>query len=64
MGLFRGNVTLSAPAFRALKNIMDEARLLHLFARKSHRSIASNAERIVSKWLDYAAIQARKRSNL
>jgi hypothetical protein len=57
--LLRRNVTLSAPASRALKNIMDKARLLDLLARESHLSIASSAERIVSKWLDHKAIQAR-----
>jgi hypothetical protein len=58
--LFRRNVTLSAPALWALKNIMDKARLRHFFARESHLSIAFNAERIVSKRLDHAAIQAKK----
>ncbi len=58
--LLRRNVTLSAPASTALKNIMDKSRLLDLLARESHLSIASNAERIVSKWLDHEAIQARR----
>ena len=58
--LHRRNVTLSAPASGALKNIMDKARLLDLLARESHLSIASSAERIVSKWLDHKAIQARR----
>jgi len=62
--LLRRNVTLSAPASRALKNIMDKARLLDLLARESHLSIASNAERIVSKWLDHKAIQARRSHTL
>jgi hypothetical protein len=58
--LLRRNVTLSATTSRALKNIMDKAWLLDLFTRESHLSIASSAERIVSKWLDHKAIQARK----
>jgi hypothetical protein len=58
--LLRRNVTLSTPAFRALKNIMDKARLLDFLARESHSSVASNAEKIVSNWLDHKAIQTRK----
>jgi hypothetical protein len=41
---------------------MDKARLLRLFARGSHPDIASNAERVASKWLDHAVLQARKRA--
>jgi hypothetical protein len=55
-GLFRRNITLSAPTFRALKNIMDKTRLLDFLARGSHSNIASDAERIVSKWLDHARL--------
>jgi hypothetical protein len=53
---------LNAPAFRALKNIMDKARLLRFFARESHPSIATNAERIASKWLDHAALEVSKKA--
>jgi hypothetical protein len=59
--LFRRNVTLSTPAFWALKNVMGKARLLDFLAGKSHLGTASNAERIVSKWLVHAVIQARKK---
>src|SRR5258707_1448323 len=45
--VFRRNITLSAPTFRALKNIMDKTGLLDLLARGSHFNIASDAERIV-----------------
>jgi hypothetical protein len=52
--LFRRNITLSAPTFRALKNIMDKTGLLDFLARGSHFNIASDAERIVFRWLDHA----------
>src|SRR5882724_12416356 len=48
------NITLSAPTFRALKNIMDKTGLLDFLARGSHFNIASDAERIVFRWLDHA----------
>src|SRR5437762_8657922 len=41
---------------------MDKARLLDFLARKSHPNIASNAERIASKWLDHAALQGSKKA--
>src|SRR6267154_5449069 len=53
-GLFRRNITLSAPTFRALKNIMDKTGLLDFLARGSHFNIASDAERIVFRWFDHA----------
>jgi len=50
---------LGAPAFRALKNIMDETRALDFLAGKSHLNIAFNAEGIgLYEWLDHAVIQA------
>jgi hypothetical protein len=55
-GLFRRNITLSAPTFRALKNIMDKTGFLDLLARGSHFNIASDAERIVFRWLDHARL--------
>jgi len=36
---------------------MGKTRLLDFLAGKSHLGFASNAERIVSKWLDHAAIR-------
>ena len=54
--LFRRNITLSAPTFRALKNIMDETGLLDLLARGSHFNIASDAERMVFRRLDHARL--------
>jgi len=57
-GLFRRNITLSAPTFRAFKNIMDKTGLLNFLARGSHFNIASDAERIVFKWLDHAGLHA------
>ena len=55
-GLFRRNITLSAPTFRALKNIMDKTGLLDFLARKSHFYIAFDAERIVFKWPSHARL--------
>ena len=55
-GLFRCNITLSASTFRALKNIMEKTRLLDFLARESHFGIASNAERVVFRWLDHARL--------
>jgi hypothetical protein len=58
-GLLGGNVTLGAPTFRALKNVVDEARTLDFLAGKSHLSSAFNAEGIaLYKRLDHAVIQA------
>ena len=54
--LFRRNITLSAPTFRALKNIMNKTGLLDFLARGSHFNIASDAERIVFRWLDHAGL--------
>ena len=54
--LFRRNITLSASTFRALKNIMDKAGLLDFLARGSHFNIASDAERVVFRWLDHAGL--------
>src|SRR6267378_1307180 len=54
--MFRRNITLSAPTFRALKNIMDKTGLLDLLARGSHFNIASDAERTVFRWLDHAGL--------
>jgi hypothetical protein len=45
--MFWRNITLSAPTFRALKNIMDKTGLLDFLARGSHFNIASDAERMV-----------------
>jgi hypothetical protein len=44
--LFRRNVTLGAPTFRTLKNIMDETRALSFLAGKSHLCIAFDAKGI------------------
>jgi hypothetical protein len=54
--LFWRNITLSAPTFGALKNIMDKTGLLNFLARGSHFNIASDAERIVFRWLDHAGL--------
>jgi hypothetical protein len=54
--LFRRNITLSAATFRALKNNMDKTGLLDFLARESHFYIASDAERIVFKWLGHARL--------
>ncbi len=55
-GLFRRNITLSASTFRALKNIMDKTGLLNFPAGGSHFNIASDAERIVFRWLDHPGL--------
>jgi hypothetical protein len=58
-GLLGRNVTLGAPTFWALKNIVDEARALDFLAGKSHLGIAFNAEGIgLYNWLDHAVIQS------
>ena len=54
--MFRRNITLSAPTFTALKNIMDKTEFLDLLARGSHFNIASDAERTVFRWLDHAGL--------